>query len=92
MTTDNVERGFHILILVLDSEDVHDRRFLRPMIDNNRVNLNLSTTSAIVIWKKPSLSNFFNTDDLISANCMDRSKVSKALEYEFTAMFNEIAW
>ncbi|GAX72468.1 hypothetical protein SCKG_5569 [Saccharomyces cerevisiae] len=92
MTIDNVERGLQKLMLVFDNEDDHDWRFRRPVIDNNKVNLNLSTTSAMVIWKNPSLSNFFKTDDLISANCMDSNKVSKALEYEFTAMFNEMAW
>ena len=92
MTTVTGDPRLHKLVLVLDSEDVHDRRFLTPIIDNNSVSLNLSTTSAIVIWKNPYLSNFFNTDDLISANCIDSNKVNKALEYEFTAMFIEIAW
>src|SRR5690242_400676 len=51
-----------------------------------------STTSAHVIWKRDSFSNFLNTVPLISTNWLDMSSVRSAFEYELTATLSVTTW
>lgn len=47
-------------------------------MDKNRASLNRSTTSWHDSWNKFCLSNFLNTDPLISAKLLEISKVNNA--------------
>jgi len=52
----------------------------RAMMTSMNQRVKRSTTSAQVIWKRLSFSIFLKTDDFISTNWLERSRVRSALE------------
>ena len=66
--------------------------FLEAIIISISQSWKRSTTSAQVIWKRFSFSNFLKTVDLISTNWFDMRRVRRALEYELTATLRVMTW